>query len=250
MLKAIIELIGPPGGGKSILAELTAKALAPHSVLLIDASVDQRLTKHLTPPLSGQAAPQTQTLTTLIQQFIDNESKYGLCGSHQQEAQQAIDWAFHDLPTTVSFGSTHDVDLITVGLLTEQLPDKILSIVRYGLTRLFDTHDFVVIDGYHKILHGCLDPELLNLITVCHPNETAPLPEKLNWHGTPNLILSQFGSHELSETLSAAIEAQDLRLIGKIPAFDSNDSMHAELPSLFDDCLMRLDLPVFNRLRQ
>jgi len=260
MLKAVIELIGPAGSGKSILSSLLAKTLQPSgtdqppqalNVLVIDACVDQGLTQQLLPPdnaKNGAVKSNSKTLTQLVQQIVEQESRYRLKGNtplQRQEAQQALDWAFSNLTTAIALDDETDIDLLTVGLLTEHLPAGILECLRYAFPRLLDTYDYVVIDGYHPLIHPLVPEPVLSPLVVSHPVYSENLlPPGFQSLKTPALVVTQFQGEAFSPAIQNALAAQDVKLIGKMPALSVSDVLDPSLVSRFYDCLCFMDIPL------
>ncbi|MEB3286494.1 MAG: hypothetical protein VKJ04_03215 [Vampirovibrionales bacterium] len=262
MLQAIVELIGPAGSGKSILSQLLVKTIQPVcgekpiNVLLIDACIDQGLSYQLmtgqllnTDP--GQSMADEASLTRLVQHLIENEARYRLKGNgpiQRQEAQQAIDWEFSNLPLTIALDGETDVDLLTVGLLTEHLPKPILDILRYGFTRFLNTYDYVVVDGYHPLIHPMLlavsEAPILNTLVISHPSGKDILPTNFQNVKTPALVITQFRGEPFSQALQAAIEQQEVKLVGKMPVFAIEDVLSPSLVTQFYDCLRFIDMPL------
>lgn len=234
-LLSVIELMGPPRSGKTTLALLLAKFLSErqdNSILVIDASLDQQTTKTLL-----QKPPQN-TMTQLAQDILNT----GYAHPRQAETRQALDFAFSNLPTP----TPSNADLITVGFLSENLPATLQEMLRYGLTRLMAQHDFVVVDSYHPLIHQILPEEVLNILVICDANEQTPLPPGFKSLKTPGLIVTTdpHAQSTLGDKLEQLLTDGDLTMVGKLPLFNSEETMHQDLPKLFQDCLLRLNLPL------
>lgn len=258
MLKTAIELIGPSGSGKSILSKLLGQTLqpidsTPLNILLIDACVDQGLTYQCIPKHEWASFGQAQTLTNLVQHLIENETRYRLKGSgpiQRQEAQQSLDWAFSNLPSSIQLDNQSEVDLLTVGILTEHLPAVVIESLSYGLKRLMMTYDYVIIDGYHPLIHPMLlslEPDsLLTPIIVVRPTDNALLPASFQSIKTPALLITQFRGETLSQSIQQTLNSHEMKLIGKIPVFTTEEAFSPTLMNQFYDCLRFLDIPLLN----
>ncbi len=232
-MKGIFQIVGEAHSGKSTLCDLLIHELAlSASILVIDASPDYQLTQRLT------LEPPKQTIGKLIQQFQ----------SVQRPTQESIDWAFSDL--TLSVGD--DMDLITVGQLSDSLPETEKKTIAYGLNRLMDSYDFTIIDGRHPRLYQLLrHREMIRLIWIATPQHynfdpsTFALFESFQ---TPALILNQIPEGEelpkaFEESLNQALEDEKLTLVGRLPLYTDPDERVRSLPGAFRDSLYRLDLP-------
>lgn len=224
-MQAIIELTGKPGAGKTTLANILGDELSPASVLYIDASPDQRLTTMMAPE-----APQL----TLGRLFSQQTEATG--------SREAIDWAFHDLAVAVG----EENELITVGSLPDDIDIVPREKLRYGLNRLADTYDYVIIDGHHPLLRQLLPDEQFRTLEILTPAafpDWTPHPEGELLH-TPALILNRYSEEPLPRVLDDAITAHQLRLIGKLPAYPTVEDCIRKLPDDFRNCLLKLDIPL------
>jgi hypothetical protein len=220
-IQAILELLGEPGAGKTTLATVLGEELSAASVLYVDASPDQRLTQILAP----EAPP--MTLAQLLQQPASNH-------------REAIDWAFHDLTVSVDL----EADLLTLGALPEGAGNVDEDRFCYGLTRLADSYDYLIVDGYHPLLHRLLPEETLRTVLVLTPRQMAnwELPAELS--RTPSIILNKSGAEPLSPALETALQQGQATLIGKIPHYPTAEECIRRLPEDFRNCLLRLNIPL------
>jgi cellulose biosynthesis protein BcsQ len=219
----IIEFTGADTAGKTTLAIALSDELAPASILLVDASPDQKLTQLL--------APQDPPLT-LAQVLTQKHTG----------TREATDWAFNDL--TVNVGEEND--LLTVGALDATLGVSERERLRYGLTRLADAYDYVIIDGYHPLLHQLLPDENMRILMILTPGQLTSwaLPGTGESVATPSLILNQYSDEPLPDDLEAALTQGNARLVGKLPRYATSEACQKQLPDDFRNCLLRLNIPV------
>jgi energy-coupling factor transporter ATP-binding protein EcfA2 len=217
----LLQLIGPTGTGKTTLTRLLLEAIPQATVLAIDASPDMGLTRLLkdNPP---------QTLADVLDKVPSQPSRN----------LETIDWVFHDLPVPVQ----DDLDLVTLGDLSVELPVLLGDSLRYGLQRLVNDYQYVIIDGYHAGLSALLPAGQLQTLVVVTPQYPA-LPAYLPKSPTPAVILNRFQPEALqSASLDYALAQGDVTLIGKLPDLDaSGDDLESQLQPLFRNCLLRLD---------
>ncbi|WP_373533009.1 hypothetical protein [Vampirovibrio sp.] len=224
-MKAIIEVTGKLGAGKTNVVITLGEELSPASILYIDASSDQKLTHTLAPQL-----PEL-TLGRLISQHTETATP-----------REAVDWVFHDLAITVG----DEQELITVGNLPEQLDASALTPLKYGLTRLIENYDYVILDGHHSVLHTLLPEETLQLLDIVTPDDFS------DWHltngrefvRTPALILNRYDNEPLPATLESALSEQRIQLIGKLPRYQTSDELFRQFANAFGNCLLRLNIPL------
>ncbi len=229
-MKGIFQMVGAPGTGKSTLCDLLIHELVlSASILAIDASPDHQLTQRLT------LEPPKQTIGKLVQQFK------GM--SHP--TQESIDWAFSDITSSVG----DDLELISVGELSDDLSETEKKTIVYGLNRLMDSYDFIIIDGRHPRLYHLLQhKEMIRLIWVATPEHYDFDPSVYERFQTPALILNQMPAggevpEEFETALNKALESESLVLVGRLPFYADPDERVRQLPGVFRDCLYRLDLP-------
>lgn len=218
---AVIEFLGEPGAGKTTLATVLGEELSSASILYVDASSDQRLTQILAPEEPAM------TLADLLRQPATTH-------------REAIDWAFHDLTVSVDA----EGDLLVLGELPENLAAADEERFRYGFTRLADAYDYLIVDGFHSLLHRSLPEETLHTLVVLTPGQTShwQLPEGLM--RTPSVILNKAGVEPLSPTLDAALQAGQVTLIGKLPFYATAEECIRRLPDDFKNSLLRLNIPL------
>lgn len=224
-MKAIIEVTGQPGSGKTSVVISLGEELTPASVLYIDASPDQQLTEALAP-----TRPEL-TLGRLVSEH-----------SAAAPSREAVDWVFQDL--TVSVGE--EQELLTVGELPLTLSEIQLQKLQYGLTRLIENYDYVILDGHHPLLRDLLAEETLQLLDIVTPQDFS------GWHlgngrafvRTPALILNQYNNEDLPAALEDALQAQQIQLIGKLPHYPSEEERARQFSNAFGDCLLRLNIPL------
>jgi energy-coupling factor transporter ATP-binding protein EcfA2 len=229
----IIELTGERGSGKTTIANLLGEALATASLLFIDASADQNLT--------AQLAPVVPTLKL--------ETVFGPEG-HVPGGREAIDWTFHDL--TVSVGEEND--LLAVGNLPDDLGTIEREKLRYGLNRLMEAYDHIIIDGLHPIIHGVLPPESVRILHVLRPEQfsngclppltTGEQATQATIVHTPTLLLNGYGEEPLPSILEDALYEGHIQLIGKIPRYATPQDCNRNMPLDFHNGLLRLNIPL------
>lgn len=225
-MKAIIEVTGLPGSGKTSVVISLGEELAPASILYLDASPDRHLTEALAP------TPPALTLGCLVSDH-----------SAAAPSREAVDWVFQDL--TVSVGE--EQELLTVGELPQALGSVALQKLQYGLTRLIKNYDYVILDGYHPILHHMLPEDTLQQLEVIIPRDFQ------TWHPrsarafirTPAVLLNQYNNEAFSPSLEEALREQQIQLIGKLPHYTSDEARSRLFSTAFEDCLMRLNIPLY-----
>lgn len=229
----IIELTGERGSGKTTIANLLGEALTPASLLFIDASPDQSLT--------AQLAPVVPTFKL--------GSVFGPEG-HVPGGREAIDWTFHDL--TVSVGEEND--LLAVGDLPNDLGALERNKLRYGLNRLMEAYDHIIIDGLHPVIHSLLPLETVRILHVLRPEQfnNGCLPPLTNGEEasqtpivhTPTLLLNGYGEEPLPALLEDALHEGHVQLIGKIPRYATFQDCNRQMPLDFQNGLLRLNIPL------
>lgn len=224
-LQGIVELIGQTGSGKTTLATILGEELSPASVLFIDASPDQRLTMMLAPKFPE---------LTLGRLFSQRTEATG--------SREAIDWAFHDL--TVPAGEDHE--LLTVGILPEEVGLAEREKLRYGLNRLIENYHYIIVDGHHPLLRQLLPDEYIRILDIVTPDSFPEwqLPKSEAGMHTPAMILNRYSSEPLPPRLDEALTNQHVQLIGKLPRYDTQEDCIRKLSDDFQNCLLRLNLPL------
>lgn len=224
-MKAIIEVTGRLGAGKTSVVIALGEDLAPASLLYIDASPDQKLTQALAPQ------PPELTLGRLVSRNTEVST-----------SKEAVDWAFHDLAIPVG----DEQELLTVGNLPETLNEIEIGKLQYGLTRLIENYDYVVLDGHHPILHRLLPEENLQLLDIVTPDDFShwKIPNGREFIHTPALILNRYENEELPTTLESALNEQRIQLIGKLPHYQTAEDRIRQFSDAFTNCLLRLNIPL------
>lgn len=223
MMQAIVELMGEPGVGKTTLANALGEELAPAEVLLIDASPDQRLTLMLAleqPALS---------LADLVRR-----------GEEVTGNREAIDWVFTDL--TVPAGEENS--LLTVGALPNDLLPAVYDQLRYGLTRLLEAYDYVIVDGFHPLIHALLPEERLHTLTVLTPSQLADWEPPLSGVRTPLVVVNQAQDEAFPPHFEQVLLQGRARLIGKVTKYASAEDAIRRLSEDFQNCLLHMDIPL------
>lgn len=220
-IQAVIELLGEPEAGKTTLATVLGEELSSASILYVDASSDQRLSQILAPE------EPSLTLAQVLQQ-------------QRSGNREALEWAFNDLTVPVDDNG----DLLTLGALPQSLDSGDEERFRYGFTRLADAYHYLIVDGFHPLLHRSLPEESLRTVIVLTPQqmETWQLPVELI--RTPSIILNQIGSEPFTPALEATLSQGQAMLIGKLPHYPTADECIRRLPDDFKNCLLRLNIPL------
>ncbi len=230
-MKAILELIGPQASGKTVFIKPLIEVLSQHggtpSIFVIDASFNQGLSSRFL-----DATPEN-TMTTLVQNFIQSPKL-------DKDTREAIDWAFSDLPVTVSEG----VDMMTVGPLSDRMPAMVEKLLTFGLNRLIDSYDIVIVDDYHPLIHRLLPAEQTRTIIVATPDQDSIFPEGFKSLSTPSLLITQSDKAELSDTLNQRIKNGDVKLVGRFPHFDPSKTLASEDNERIQDTIYRLNIPL------
>lgn len=222
---AIIELTGATGAGKTTLAQTLGEDLAPASVLYVDASPDQRLTHLLAPD------PPALTLEKLFGE-----------AQEARTSREAIDWVFSDL--TVSVGDEND--LLAVGHLNGGMPAADREKLQYGLNRLIDGYDYVIVDGRHPLLRALLPPEQLHTLAVVTPDDFAQwrAPGQAGQIHTPAMVLNRYNKEPLPQSMEEALTHREVQLVGRLPQYASPDECARQLSEDFQNCLLKLNIPL------
>lgn len=223
MLKAIIELAGVSGSGKTTVARGLLNIFSHSNVLFIDADVNQGFTKRT-------QAEYPASITDIAQKLI------------QQPTQdtEAIDWMFNDLPVTI--GET--ADLITVGPLAAQLPKVVSEHLQFGLNRFMDGYDLVFIDGHQPLIHSLLPSEIVRVVVVAQPGQSIPETWIDTEVGTPSLIMcSSEPDTPMGEALEEQVAQGNLKMVGRIPNTDDHGPMNDDLLESLKNCIFRLNIP-------
>lgn len=241
-MKSVLEIIGPAGVGKTTLCELLIQWLEAadnlqrggHSaILIIDASPDSRLTRDLA---EKESPP---TLAALEKSFQDKPT----------QQNEAIDWACQDLIQSIN----PQIDLLTVGTLPSPLASGIEKMVVYGLKRLFTTYDVIIIDGEEPFLRDNVfqDPvqSLIVITPDCwdarhlHPEGCGITSAVFMANQCSPQVISGRIEGELGIALDEALDEERIRLVAKIPRYESEAEMNEALPRAFHNGLLRMDLP-------
>ncbi|MBX2860008.1 MAG: hypothetical protein KTR14_02145 [Vampirovibrio sp.] len=231
--KGILQLIGPRHAGKTTLCELFLQEFSAQHILAVDATQDQGLSYRLT--LDNPPKPVSGLIDSLTSLPPDNH--------------EAIDWAFHDLVHPVK----EEADLLLLGNLSQDCLPGVLKKLTFGFTRLLDSYDYVVIDGSDPFLTRCLShlpPDLLQTVVVVSPSTTqqewGDLSQALSGQ-SPALVLNYATEASGSSVpvpvfIEQALEAGDFHLVGKLPTYASAEDRIKEMPEMFKNCLLRLEL--------
>lgn len=237
-MKAILQIIGPRGVGKTTLCTMLLHWIGEQgkrgiTTLALDASPGEQLTQQMT--LSKSA----NNICLLAKRFTEKPT----------QPNEAIDWAFNDMVVSID----QEIDLLPLGPLGKQYPTGIEKMLDYGLSRLIEAYDFVVVDGEHPILERHLPAEVVKPLIIITPErwDKSLLLKENDYAQTPAVIVNQCGEQALSsrllgdlgETLDTALDAGQIRLIGKLPFYTSEAALEKDLPQVFYNCLLRLDLP-------
>ena len=278
-MKAIIQIVGPPGTGKTTIAEILIHELADSEraksgktllLLAVDASGDVSgdASANLRPAGGGQTltshfSPQANSLT--LAGVIENMQAKAAPEYARPESLESIDWQCHDL--TVPVGE--EIDLLTLGPLHllagfsgARPRSPVEKALAYGLNRLLREYDYVVIDGDQPGLTPLLSydfPDHLHLLLIMTP---AALEAAANGNGDLQLNtyllstqpislitnrcdvdhpVSPAGQAWLDQALSSGSR---LRPVGKLPQYATFEAGIRQMPNVFQNCLLKMDLPL------
>ena len=238
-MKGILQIVGPPAVGKTLICDLLLNELSKtpslsdntHTpLLIIDASANT----------DTQDDAETQSLVQLAADFQNDLSL----------SQEQVDWAFSELIETAG----PQIDRLNVGILPTALASGAEKMLAYGLNRLFDHYDYVLIDGRHSRLYKLIKhKELVRLIMLASPSTFNLNLDAFETFQTPSLIINHCHPNSADASLESEFETQineaisngDYRLIGRLPFCDSPaDEKQVTLAERFQDCLLRLNLPL------
>ncbi len=225
-MHTIIELTGTAQAGKTTFATLFGEELSEADILYIDASSNMGL--------SGLLAVDPPELT--VSQLFGSA---GEAPGHRE----SLDWAFHDLTVPAGEGN----ELLALGALGSELSPVDLEKFRYGITRLINNYDCLIIDGHHPLLHACLPVEFLRTLNILQPNDLGEWTRTLTQETdspTPSILLNGDQQAAFPEALEEALITRRIQLIGKIPFYASPQMLNQRLAGDFHECLLRLDLPL------
>jgi len=253
-LTTLLQLLGPHGAGKTTLMPGLAMALGgllatdDLQLLLLDAAVDQRLSRTALGTISNADKVST-TLTHLAQGLMDKPM------DDDAARREFIDWAFHDLPVTMpdDWLATYKkdsspqtgVEVMALGPLRERLPERLWQGLVYGLQRVVENHELVLIDEDHPLVRASFQKQgtlrTLFITTPQHGPETwPPLPEAETIH----LVINRYDGSPLQPAIAERIESGAMKLVGRIPVYPDADTLHDRLADDWRDCLMRVNIPL------
>ena len=240
---------GPNGSGKTTISTVLGEAFANASLLYIDASVDCSLSHLLTPDKTPDSVAQLfshnreklsqsgESSPITFEENADMKTKALISGG-----REAIDWTFSEL--TVPVGD--DSDLLMIGDLTTALDLRDNEKLAYGLKRLMDSYETVIIDGEHPLIMPLLPQEILHLINVVTPAHfeewQTPL---LQDQTTPVVILNEYDEEKLPTALEEALQQQHLRLLAKIPKYANDAERAKKMSQQLESAFLRLNIPMF-----
>ena len=261
---SILQWTGPHGSGKTVLMDLLLPELREDlSVLIIDADPAGGISRLL--------LPAGRTWETVCQESSATAWLSGHLSAWREKpfeaVQEAIDWEVRNGLVSVSdewdlfiLGPVAEPDDTHPELFSTKHPD--FKIARkafyYGVSRLVQEYDLVMIDGVHPALSGFMSHSedwhhlpvhfcSWMVLNAAHPD----LQETLRaLHTAPDdlsgLLLNQCGEaskiHE--EMLEEVIAGTEIRLVGRVPKVDLNRSQDRQrLCHCLKDALLRLDLP-------
>jgi molybdopterin-guanine dinucleotide biosynthesis protein len=258
-MQSILEILGPNQSGKTTFTEALIQGLeseqwGQHHVLVIDADTNGQISQHLSARLhqletSDITLPDERkktthnTLSDLIKEFQDKPTL----------SNEAIEWRLQDLMETIN----PKVDLLRVGQFPAEVPTGIEKMLLYGLKRLIQHYDVLLVDGDSYFLRNRLLSSLsvpfqsLILCTMTQWDERYLHPEKLNipsanWiaNQCPLDVIQGRITGVLGEALDEALDDGRIRLIAKIPMFyQPEEEIQTQLPSLIQNALLKIDLP-------
>jgi cellulose biosynthesis protein BcsQ len=250
-VRAILVLTGAAGSGKTTVATLLGEALSSGSLLYIDATPDQALSALLAPEQPGMSLAQlfskskTGSTVEATKNAIGNKEEKAVpeLTLNGPAGREAIDWTFNDL--TVSVGE--ESDLLLVGDLNHQLDLREQEKLTYGLRRLIDGYQVVIMDGEDSLLLSLLPQEVLRILSVVTPDQFKDWRSTLILEGesTPALVLNAYSGEPLPEALENALQGEHLRLIAKIPRYANDAEREAKMSQHFESALLRLNIPIF-----
>jgi energy-coupling factor transporter ATP-binding protein EcfA2 len=226
----IIELAGIPGCGKTTLSACLSELLYQQKMLLIDTDPEQQLVFSLTQQLAS---------ITLADVLASMENKLG---NSLGNSQESVDWSFNELP--VSINETQDI--LAMGLLPlSPLSVMAFEKLQYGLGRLIQSYDLVVVDGQSLVLKQLFPNQEIQSIELLLPEQPSlwRLPETCSSLHTHAIILNQSGTQqfELPPELNAALQQGSIQLLGRLPHYEDESALQQNMPILLKQCLLRLN---------
>jgi molybdopterin-guanine dinucleotide biosynthesis protein len=262
-MQSILEILGPSQSGKTTFTEALIQGLeseqwGQHHVLVIDADLNGQVSQHLSARLNQLETrditlPEerktitdkttSNTLSDLVKEFQEKPTL----------SNEAIEWRLQDLMETIN----PKVDLLRVGAFPAEVSTGIEKMLLYGLKRLIQHYDVLLLDGDSPFLRNRLLASLsvpfqsLILCTMTQWDASYFHPEKLNIP-SPNWIANQCPPEViqgritgvLGEALDEALDDGRIRLIAKIPLFSNpKEELQTQLPSLIQNALLKIDLP-------
>ena len=258
-VRAILVVSGPNGSGKTTVSTVLGEAFARVSLLYIDASVDCALSHLLTPDKTPDSVAQlfshnremlSQAAKTTPAPSDENVSKAEPSPESSDlktkalisGGREAIDWTFSEL--TVPVGD--DSDLLMIGDLATALDLRDKEKLAYGLKRLMDSYETIIIDGEHPLIMPLIPQDVIHLINVVTPAHfeewQTPL---LQEQSTPVVILNEYGEERLPVALEEALQQQHLRLLAKIPKYANDAERGQKMSQQLESAFLRLNIPMF-----
>ncbi len=223
----ILQLMGPPGGGKTTLARLFLDAFQERSVLAVDASEDSFLS------LSYGVVP-TATMTTVLEQIDQGRLN-----------RETLDWALQDLPVAVP--SESESDILVWPQPANRLSTEQEALLSYGLPRLFRTYDVIIWEGtMPSMVQSWFNSEDIRPLLVITPQDEAFCQSIQVDHAVDHamVLLSKAQAIDiLPATAAFEIQRGNWRFLGKLPPLASPEKRVRELPQYFQECFQKLDLP-------